>query len=155
MPLPRRISAAIAAVALLAACGGGDSPSDPGGSGNGNNNGGGSTRQIKTNPSFAADIQEIFTRKGCTAMGCHGDGSAGLTLGSNASANHGALVGVPSTSEPDFNRVTPNEATDSYLVIKLEGRQSVGGQMPRGGAPLDNIDLTNIRNWINNGAPNN
>ena len=41
------------------------------------------------------------------------------------------------------------------LEHALEGRQSVGLQMPRGGTPLDNIDLTNIRNWINNGAPNN
>ncbi len=154
MPLPRRIPITIVAIALLAACGGGDSPSDPGG--NGNNNGGGDTRQIKTNPSFAADIQNIFERTGCTAMGCHGDGTgAGMTLGSNAGANHGVLVGVPSTSEPNFNRVTPNDATNSYLVIKLEGRQSVGAQMPFGGSALDNIDLTNIRNWINNGAPNN
>ena len=78
-----------------------------------------------------------------------------MTLGSNAGANYGVLVGVPSTSEPSFNRVTPNDATNSYIVIKLEGRQGVGARMPLGRSPLDNIDLTNIRNWINGGAPNN
>ena len=31
---------------------------------------------------------------------------------------------------------------------------SVGRQMPQGAPPLDNIDLTNIVNWINNGAVN-
>lgn len=29
---------------------------------------------------------------------------------------------------------------------------SVGRQMPQGAAPLDTIDLTDIMNWINNGA---
>ena len=32
---------------------------------------------------------------------------------------------------------------------------TVGGRMPLNGTALDNIDLTNIKNWINNGAPNN
>jgi len=52
-------------------------------------------------------------------------------------------------------RVLPNNATDSYLVIKLEGRQSAGGQMPLGGAPLSAADLASIKNWINAGAQNN
>ena len=156
MRQPRSLLVTLATAICLAACGGSDSPSEPG-NGNNGGNGGGTTREIKQSPSFAADIQEIFTRTGCTAAGCHGDGTgrAGLLLVSNAAANHGMLVGVPSTREPMFNRVTPNDATNSYLVIKLEGRQTVGGQMPAGGGPLDNIDITNIRNWINNGAPNN
>lgn len=75
-------------------------------------------------------------------------------LTGNASANHATLVGVASTSEPNFKRVVPNDATNSYLVIKLEGRQSVGERMPLGGASLDNIALMNMRNWINTGALN-
>ena len=98
---------------------------------------------------------EILTRNGCTSAGCHGGGAAGMTLGSSASANFGVLVGVLSTSEPGFNRVTPSDATNSYIVIKLEGRQTVGAQMPLGRTQLDNVDLTNIKNWINNGAMNN
>ena len=78
-----------------------------------------------------------------------------MTLGSSAASNYGVLVDVPSTSEPGFNRVQPNDATNSYIVIKLEGRQSVGAQMPIIGFPLGRIDMTNIRNWINGGAPNN
>jgi hypothetical protein len=39
-------------------------------------------------------------------------------------------------------------------VIKLEGRQTVGGRMPQTGSPLDSIDLTNVRNWISQGALN-
>lgn len=112
-------------------------------------------REIEANPSFAVDINEIFQRRGCSASSCHGGGGqAGLELTSSASANYDELVDVPATSE-DFLRVEPGNATDSYLVIKLEGRQVVGGRMPLNAAPLDDIDLTNIKNWINNGAPNN
>ena len=65
------------------------------------------------------------------------------------------LVNVASFGEPNFQRVTPSDAQNSYIVIKLEGRQAVGARMPLNGTVLDNIDLTNIRNWISTGAPNN
>jgi hypothetical protein len=52
-------------------------------------------------------------------------------------------------------RVIPGNANDSYLIVKVEGRQSVGQRMPIGGSPLDNIDLTNLKNWISQGAKNN
>jgi len=112
-------------------------------------------REILTAPSFALDVQEILDRRGCTAAGCHGDGSGGLDLvASNPAANYTTLVGMQAIGEA-IDYVIPADADASYLVIKLEGRQSVGQRMPRGAAPLDAIDLTNIRNWINNGAPNN
>ena len=49
----------------------------------------------------------------------------------------------------------PNDAQNSYLVIKIEDRQTVGTRMPQGGNALDSIDVSNIRNWINQGAKNN
>ncbi len=108
-------------------------------------------RTIKANPSFAVDIQEILTRRSCTQSGCHGAAaSAGLDLrAGNARAN---LVNVQSTTEPQRVRVIPGDAQNSYLVVRLEGRQTVGDRMPRGLPALDNIDLTNIRNWIAQGA---
>ena len=111
-------------------------------------------RVVKQNPSFANDIQEIFTRKGCATSGCHGGtgGAGGLNL--SASSAYDALVGVTAVAEPVV-RVIPGNATDSYLVIRLEGRQTVGDRMPLGGSPLDNIDLTNVRNWIAQGAQRN
>jgi hypothetical protein len=111
------------------------------------------TRTIKDNPSFANDIQEIFQRRGCTNAACHGAATAaGLNLQTGAS--YGNLVNVMATSE-SVVRVTPANADGSYLVIKLEGRQAVGARMPLGGQPLDQTDLTNIRNWITQGANNN
>lgn len=157
MTFPRSRTLIGAMVLALAACGGGDGgtgPSGGGGTGGGGTGGGGTGRTIVANPSFATHIQEIFTRNGCTAAGCHGTSpQAGLDLrGSGAFA---ALVGVSSVNEPSRVRVIANDAQNSYLVIKLEGRQSVGTRMPQTGAALDNIDLTNVRNWINTGAPNN
>jgi hypothetical protein len=141
---------AMAMAVALAGCGG-----DGGtGIGNGNGNGGGGPgRVIKEDPSFASDIQEIFNRKGCAAASCHGSlQEAGLDLRPGNSYAH--LVNVPST-QTGIIRVIPGNGDGSYLVMKVEGRASVGVQMPLGGAPLDNIDLTNLRNWINQGAKDN
>lgn len=147
----RRISYTLPLVAALtvSACGG-DAPMGPGDGGNGGN---GNTRVIKADPSFASDIQEIFSRRGCAASSCHGSAmSAGLDL--RAGSSYAELVDVDATQEP-IVRVIPGNADQSYLVIKLEGRQTVGASMPLGGTALDNIDLTNIKNWINQNAANN
>jgi len=112
-----------------------------------------STRTVKADPSFANDIQEIFNRTGCANGSCHGSAmAAGLNLQSGAS--YASLVNVTASREPVL-RVIPSNADGSYLVVKLEGRQSVGSRMPLGGQPLDQTDLTNIKNWINRGAQNN
>ena len=151
MSLARSVIAMLI-VALATGCSTSDGPAGPSdGGGDGGGNGGG--RQIEDNPSFASTIQEIFERRGCTASSCHGaarSGALDLTLG-NAYDN---LVGVQAAGEP-IVRVIPGDADNSYLVIKLEGRQSFGVRMPNSGTPLDNIDLTNIKNWINQGASNN
>ncbi len=147
----RRISYTLPLVAALtvSACGGGSPTGPDDGNGSGNNG----TRVIKAAPSFANDIQEIFNRRGCTASSCHGSAmSVGLDLRSGSS--YAKLVNVEATQEPII-RVIPGNADQSYLVIKLEGRQSVGARMPLGGAALDNIDLANIKNWINQNAVNN
>ncbi len=141
----------LVALALLGACGG--TPTD-GGNGNGNSNSNGDTRTIKENPSFATDIQEIFRRNGCTTGQCHGFTSAegGLSLAS-ASASFSNLVNVASVGNPNVVRVKPRDAANSYLVQRLQG--TGGTRMPQGLGPLDNIDMTNITNWINADALNN
>lgn len=143
MSVVRSFMIPMVAALTLAACG--DGPMGPDGE-----------RQILAQPSFSTDINEIFQRRGCSSGSCHGapGGRAGLELTASAAANYAMLVDVDATSE-SFKRVLPGDATNSYLVIKIEGRQTEGGQMPLGGTPLDDIDQTNIRNWINNGAPNN
>ena len=110
-------------------------------------------RVIKEDPSFRSDIQSIFNTRGCASGACHGVGaSAGLVLEEGLA--HAFLVNEDATTEP-FLRVDPGNANESYLIIKVEGRQTVGNRMPPSGQPLDNIDLTNLKNWINQGAKNN
>ena len=144
----RSIVVPLVLAAALSACSG-DNPTEPNGNGNG-----GTPRMILDDPSFQSNINTIFTANGCTGSNCHGGGQAGLTLTSNAAANYGNLVNVQATSE-SFLRVKPGDAQNSYLVIKVEGRQAVGSQMPLVGCCLDAVDIGNIRNWIDNGAPNN
>ena len=134
---------------VLAACSASDSPTDPGGTPS-------DTRTIKANPSFANDITEIFTRRGCASSNCHANAAGGLTISTSGSANHARLVNVTSPMSGEVY-VIPNDAQNSYLVKKLENRQGSGNgsRMPVGGSALDNVDLTNIKNWINTGAQNN
>lgn len=103
------------------------------------------------NPSYSKDIQAIFNT---SCISCHGgaSGSAGLNLTTGQS--YGNLVDVDSVQDATKKRVLPGNAADSYLVIKLEGRQATGSRMPPGGA-LHANHIQNIKNWITQGAANN
>ncbi len=111
------------------------------------------TGSIKEDPSFAEDIQPILS-SGCTTGGCHdASASAGLDLRTGQSLQN--LIDVRAVQEPELYRVIPFDAQNSYLVIKLEGRQNQGSRMPLGGQALGAIQIQNIRNWINRGARDN
>jgi hypothetical protein len=140
----RRFVLSILASFPLAFCGDGGPTSSSGSSST-------DTRTLQASPSFSQTIQEIFERRGCTSSSCHGTAQmAGLDL--RRGTSHADLVNVAATSEPGV-RVIPGDPEGSYLVVKLEGRQSVGARMPQTGSPLDAIDLGNVRNWIAQGAP--
>lgn len=144
----QRIHFTVLLLALLfAACGSDSGPTNP------DNSGGG--RTIKSDPSYATDIYEILQRRSCTSSGCHGAGAGGLTM-TSASVAYGNLVNQPAVGKTGEVRVIPGDAEGSYLVKKLEGAAGIAGeQMPRGMTPLDTTDMTNIKNWINQGAKNN
>ena len=84
---------------------------------------------------------------------CHVGAAAprGLRLDSANAFND--LVNVPSQEVGSLLRVEPFNPDDSYLVRKVEGTASVGGRMPLGGPPLPAEDITLIRDWILDGAP--
>lgn len=126
------------AAASIISCGNATSPTPP--------------PQPKADPSFAADIQPIFTAS-CVSPSCHGGaGQAGLVL--TAGQAYAELVNIASTQEPARSRVLPGDSMNSYIVIKLEGRQTVGTRMPPGAA-LNAVSVQNIKNWIDRGANNN
>ena len=111
------------------------------------------TRVIKMNPLFDPDIQNIIVEAGCESGGYHGasTGQARLKLDLDVEMNYANLVNVPAEQQAGILLVKPNDAINSYVMIKLDGRQSVGQRMPPGQS-LDSIDLENFRNWIDNGA---
>jgi hypothetical protein len=75
----------------------------------------------------------------------------------SASASHANLVGVASVWTPTVQRVRAGDATNSFLIHKLEGTIPGGGavpgqRMPLGGQPLTPATIATIRQWIDNGA---
>jgi hypothetical protein len=108
-------------------------------------------------PSFSTDIQPIFDRR-CSIGGCHSLATAqgGLTLA--ASASYAALVGVPSSLRPQFDRVEPFDPANSWLVrmIGPDPALRLGHQrMPLSSVPLTPNQIQTIVNWIEQGAPRN
>jgi hypothetical protein len=104
-------------------------------------------------PSFAQDIQAIFNIS-CALSNCHSAASASAGLVLTTGQAYGNIVNVASTQDPTKNLITPSDAQNSYIVIKLEGRQTTGVRMPFGGN-LSSVRIQNIKNWINQGANNN
>ena len=109
---------------------------------------------VVTNPSFASDIQPIFDRR-CSIGGCHSLATAQAGLVLDASESYESLVGVPSLLRPQFLRVEPFNADDSWLVrmIGADPAARLGHErMPLASRPLTPNQIATIVNWIEQGA---
>jgi hypothetical protein len=113
-----------------------------------------------TVPTYAANIQPIWTQK-CTTT-CHDSTSptGGLNLLSGVSRNN--LVGSQSSNacwgSPRPVRVVAGQPDNSVLVWKISGVPACGTRMPQNDQNyfVDNPGLiTRIRSWILAGALNN
>ena len=108
-------------------------------------------------PTFSQQIQAQILTPACVF--CHTDEGRTPTGGLNlkAGAAYASLVGVASTGKPGAVRVIAGNPSGSYLVQKLEGAADIVGlRMPRNGPPfLSDAQVALIRQWIQNGAPNN
>jgi hypothetical protein len=98
-------------------------------------------------------IQAVVFGPKCSS--CHsGNGS---TSGINdmdlrdATSSLATLVNVTSAQDSNFTRVIPGDAANSYLVHKLQGIATVGGQMPPTGM-LPAAEISAIEQWIDAGA---
>ena len=130
------LSLALCMAAALALQCGDDDTSSPGG-------GGGS------DTTFSGSVQPIFNSL-CASPTCHGTAqSAQLSLVSGQS--HADLVNIDAFTEPAFKRVLPGDPQNSYLVMRIEGRQNIGNTMPQIGS-ISASQITVIRTWIANGA---
>ncbi len=93
--------------------------------------------------SFSRDIQPILSRHGCNS--CHG-GSGGLVVATVADILKGGDHGPA---------IVPGDAGASLIIQKLSPTPPFGDRMPRGGAYLPDATIQIIRDWIEQGAPDN
>ncbi|MGI9232102.1 MAG: hypothetical protein ACR2RD_00590 [Woeseiaceae bacterium] len=106
-------------------------------------------------PPFGANFSEIQANvfsPTCATSGCHRGAGAPQGLRLDATNSYALLVNVASSEVPALLRVSPNDPSNSYLIQKLEGTASVGGQMPLGGSPLQQAIIDVIRQWVSDGA---
>ena len=107
--------------------------------------------------SFSGQVWPIFAVS-CASSMCHDANmpAQGLNLGTSTSA-YAALVNHGSSECGSNKLVLPGMPDASYLVWKLAGTGPcfTGSQMPKIGQSLPADQITLIRNWISNGAPNN
>lgn len=84
---------------------------------------------------------------------CHSGANAPAGLRLDAANSYALLVGIASVERPNLSRVTPGDATSSYIINKLEGGPNiVGERMPAGLPALPQADINVIRQWITDGA---
>ena len=106
-------------------------------------------------PPFGANFSEIqanvFTPT-CAVSGCHTGAGSPQGLRLDEAASYALLVNVASSQNGTLMRVNPGDPDNSYLIQKLEGNASVGGQMPLGRTPLTQATIDVIRQWITDGA---
>jgi hypothetical protein len=140
---------AIGIAVVLAACG--DSPVQPTQNPNPNPN----PNPTPLQPTFSSINTQVFQG---ICVGCHNAGGAAFAGGLRLDAGqaYNQLVNTPSTGKSAAVRVIPGNASDSYLIHKLEGRSDiVGSRMPLNGPFLSQADIDVIRTWIAQGAQNN
>ena len=109
--------------------------------------------------SFATQIQAQILNPACTA--CHTDDgrtpSSNLNLKSGVAISNLVNVACVCPGHATVMRVIPGNPSGSYMIQKLEGAADIVGlRMPRNGPPYLTTDqVALIRQWIQNGAPNN
>jgi hypothetical protein len=104
-------------------------------------------------------VLPIFTNDGaktCAQTFCHSGPGAQQGQNLEAANAYANSVNVPSREKPSLLRVKPGDSANSYLFQKITGASGiVGAQMPLAGGPLSTAQMTTIKNWIDEGAPNN
>lgn len=101
-------------------------------------------------------IQEVFTNNCGFAGGCHGGATPaqGMQLGVDARRSWTDIINVAATWDGAYNRITPGDSLNSYLVMKLrDDPRILGNPMPLGGYPMDPALVMRIAAWTAQGAP--
>lgn len=105
--------------------------------------------------SWSGDIMPVFNNNcSCHAPAAQGGFATPVFSGIAAGTARSNLVNQPS-GQVALDFIEPFQSNNSYLQDKIDGTQTVGGQMPLGGPFLNAATRNMIRNWIDDGAPNN
>ena len=100
-----------------------------------------------------SSIQSVVFNDSC--IGHHGDHATDADLDLRDGQSFSNLVNRQSIYVA-LDLVEPNDAENSYLIHKLDGRAGiVGDRMPPAGPFLSQADIDVIKQWINAGAANN
>jgi mono/diheme cytochrome c family protein len=99
---------------------------------------------VPVDPSYATDVQPIFSANCIT---CHG--TSGPSGDYSLTSRAGTLGGGSDT----VLNVIPGAADSSTLYRKIKGIETP--QMPLGQPALDTVKMGTVRNWINKGAKDN
>lgn len=108
---------------------------------------------VQAGPTTLQAVQvSVFTPR-CATSGCHtGGGPFGLDLSNGLTA--GNTIGVSSAEVPAYDRITPYDAANSYLYMKISGDpRLLGDPMPAPpNALLTPQQVQLVADWINAGA---
>lgn len=109
------------------------------------------TKEPTTQPSsvsFKTNVQPILNARCIT---CHAEFKASTAFAS--------IVNKKSGQVPTLTLVKPSKSAQSYLFLKVTGKQSTvggaGATMPKGGPALTAAQISTIQKWIDGGALNN
>ncbi len=99
-------------------------------------------------------IQTTIFNTSCALSGCHTGTFPPQGLNLSEGQAYANLVGVTSQEDPSLKRVEPGDPDRSYLYLKIIGAAGIrGGRMPLGRDPLSDAQIDLIRQWIEEGAP--
>ena len=102
-------------------------------------------------PALSSIQRNVFSP---TCVVCHGDSDAEAGLNLEEGTSFDSLVNATST-QVALDLVEPNDAENSYLIHKLEGRAGIEGDRMPPDDPLSSDDIDVIREWIDDGAEDN
>jgi hypothetical protein len=108
-------------------------------------------------PSFADDIQPIFTAR-CATASCHNLATQQVGLNLQEGYAYGAIVGVVTPTSREFSLIEPFDPDNSWLVRMIQPDPALRfdhPRMPLGRDPLTANQIATIVNWVTKGAAQN
>lgn len=100
------------------------------------------------------EVQAQVFDQSCAFDFCHGGATPQQGMNLENGLAFGSIVGIPSQELPQFLRIEPGNAADSYLVMKITGDPRIAGErMPFGGPFLSTDQILMVVDWVERGAP--